>query len=121
MNITKEFNFVNGTKQNVQKGNNSHTKLFGVNGSINHHSCTCWAADNLQVRAEHYVNLTGVTVWYHLSVFVFLIRPFYFDHTVNVAMYLNFLKEIPMPCTQEMFRNEEWHALSGWNTSPLTL
>ena len=84
----------------------SDEATFKLNGSINRHNFTYWAADNPHVTVEHHANLPGITVSCGLSAFG-LIGPFFFDHTVNCANYLNLLLEYAMPRMQEMFRNEE--------------
>ena len=86
----------------------SDEATFKLNGSINRHNCTYWAADNPHVTVEHHVNLPGITVWCGLSAFG-LIGPFFFDDTMNGANYLNLLQEYAMPRMQVMFRNEEWY------------
>ena len=79
----------------------SDEATFKLNGSINHHNCTYWAAENPHVTVGHHMNLPGITVWCGVSAFG-LIGSFSFDHTVTDAIYLNLLQESTMPRIKDM-------------------
>ena len=87
----------------------SNEATFKLNGSINRHNCSYWAAENPHVTVAHQVNLPGVTVWCGLSA-CGLIGLFFFLPYSTGAICFNLLQQSAMPRIVEMFRDEEWYS-----------
>ena len=45
----------------------SDKAIVKLNGSINHHNCVYWTAENLNVTIDAHENLSGVCVWCAMS------------------------------------------------------
>lgn len=84
----------------------SDEATFKLNGSINRHNCTYWAAVNPHVTVEQHLNLPGVTVWCGISA-LGLIGPFFFNETVTGHRYLALLRESVGPRIEEMFGDDD--------------
>uniref|UniRef100_A0A1B6L4Y9 DUF4817 domain-containing protein n=1 Tax=Graphocephala atropunctata TaxID=36148 RepID=A0A1B6L4Y9_9HEMI len=71
----------------------SDEATFKVNGRVNRHNCVYWDSTNPHVTMETELNTPGVSVW--AGIFSGgLIRPYFFDGTVNSLNYLDMLQEV---------------------------